>query len=151
MIKIYALPVLMLSCFSSWVCAGSGLVSSQSQFSVSETADRFEQIAKQKGLTIFARINHADNAAKVNLSLRPSQVILFGNAKVGTPLMQCAGQVAIDLPQKASFWQDKNGKVWLSYNAPDYLKKRHKITGCDALIGKITNVLQSLAKAASAN
>lgn len=149
MIKKYVLSLVMLTCFSPWVSAGSGVVSTQSKFSVSQTADRFEQLAKQKGLTIFARIDHADNASKVNLSLRASQVILFGNAKVGTPLMQCAGQVAIDLPQKASFWQDEDGKVWLSYNDPDYLKLRHKISGCDALIGKITNVLQTLTKAAS--
>ena len=82
-----------------------------SEFSVNETANHFENIISQKGLTQFARIDHAKNAASVDLVLRATQVIIFGNPKVGTPLMQCAQQTALDLPQKALFWEDKGGKV----------------------------------------
>ena len=80
--------------------ASEGLVSVQSPYSVKETADRFESIAKNKGLSLFARVNHSENASGVGLTLRPTETIIFGNPKVGTPLMQCAQNLAIDLPQK---------------------------------------------------
>ncbi|MEH6454156.1 MAG: DUF302 domain-containing protein, partial [Psychromonas sp.] len=88
-------------------------------------------------------------AAKIDQQIRPTVVIIFGNPKVGTPLMQCAQQAAIDLPQKALFWEDENGKVWLSYNDPQYLENRHLIEGCDPVITKISNVLSMLSKAAT--
>ncbi|EDK29730.1 hypothetical protein VSWAT3_07246 [Vibrionales bacterium SWAT-3] len=112
-----------------------------------ETADRFEEIAKSKGLTLFARIDHQKNASKVDLELRPTEVIIFGNPKVGTPLMQCAQEVAIDLPQKVLVTEDSNKKVWLSYNDPNYLVERHAINGCDEVIKKISGVLSKLSEA----
>jgi uncharacterized protein (DUF302 family) len=141
--------MILLIIFSNSALAAEGLVHLESKFSVKETANKFEKILRAKGLTIFARINHSMNASSVNMKLRPTEVIVFGNPKVGTPLMQCAGTVAIDLPQKVLFREDEQGKVWLSYNDPQYLKKRHGIRNCDPVINKISGVLGKLGKAAT--
>lgn len=135
--------------FSAAIFASNSIISIESSYTVTETADRFEKILSKKGLTIFARINHGENASNVNLELAPSEVVIFGNPKIGTPLMHCSKTVAIDLPQKALFWQDETGQVWLSYNNPEYLKERHSIKGCDKVIDKVTSVLGKLSKAAT--
>jgi len=147
--KLVSLGIVLLSASFS-VVASDGLVKYESHYSVKETADRFESIAKSKGLTLFVRIDHQENASGVGLELRPTEVIIFGNPKVGTPLMQCAQEVAIDLPQKVMVSEDANNKVWLSYNNPNYLMKRHEIKGCDEVINKISDVLSKLSKAAVA-
>lgn len=105
--------------------ADNGVVNVASNHSVSETIDRLEQLAKSKQLTVFARIDFSGDAAKAGLSMPPTQMLIFGNPKAGTPLMLAAPSVAIDLPLKAVAWQDGGGRVWLSYNAPEYLKSRH--------------------------
>ncbi|MDN3610233.1 DUF302 domain-containing protein [Vibrio ostreicida] len=125
------------------------VVKYESQFSVQETADRFEALAKKKGLTLFARIDHQANAESVGLTLRPTQLVIFGNPKVGTPLMQCKQEVAIDLPQKMLISEDSKQAVWISYNNPEALKQRHHIEGCDTLVGKISNILRGLAQASA--
>ena len=140
--------------FTAWflsfaAVASDGVVNISSDFSVKETANRFENIIKNKGLTLFTRIDHSKNAAKIDEALRPTELVLFGNPKIGTPLMQCSQQVAIDLPQKALIWEDENGDVWFSYNAPNYLSKRHNIEGCEKVLKTITNALGKLAIAAS--
>jgi uncharacterized protein (DUF302 family) len=147
--KLVSLGIVLFSASLS-VLASDGLVQYESHYSVKETADRFENIAKSKGLTLFARVDHQKNAAGVGLELRPTEVIIFGNPKVGTPLMQCSQEVAIDLPQKVMVSEDADNKVWLSYNNPNYLMKRHDIKGCDKLIDKISGVLSKLSKAAVA-
>jgi uncharacterized protein (DUF302 family) len=147
--KLVSLGIVLLSASFS-VVASDGLVKYESHYSVKETADRFESIAKSKGLTLFVRIDHQANASGVGLELRPTEVIIFGNPKVGTPLMQCAQEVSIDLPQKVMVSEDANNKVWLSYNNPNYLMKRHEIKGCDEVINKISDVLSKLSKAAVA-
>lgn len=144
--RIISLGIIALSASFS-VVASDGLVKYESNYSVKETADRFEDIAKSKGLTLFARVDHQKNAASVNLELRPTEVIIFGNPKVGTPLMQCAQDVAIDLPQKVMVSEDDNKKVWLTYNNPTYLMERHQIQGCDEVIKKISGVLSKLSEA----
>ncbi|REG82903.1 DUF302 domain-containing protein [Marinomonas pollencensis] len=145
MIKSISLgAMVLLSSFS--VNATENLITYESPYSVQQTADRFASIAQSKGLNVFARIDHQKNAEGVGLSLRPTQVILFGNPKVGTPLMNCAQNMAIDLPQKALISEDAEQRVWLSFNHPEYLKVRHNIKGCDALINKVTNVLNMLGK-----
>ena len=144
--RIISLGIIALSASFS-VAASDGLVKYESNYSVKETADRFEDIAKSKGLTLFARVDHQKNAASVNLELRPTEVIIFGNPKVGTPLMQCAQDVAIDLPQKVMVSEDDNKKVWLTYNNPTYLMERHQIQGCDEAIKKISGVLSKLSEA----
>lgn len=129
------------------VNAEESLIKYESTYSVKETADRFESIAKSKGFTLFLRVDHQKNAKSVSMDLRPTEVIVFGNPKVGTLLMQCEQDVAIDLPQKVLVTQDENQKVWLSYNNPKYLKERHDIKGCDIALDKVSNVLNTLALA----
>lgn len=103
----------------------SGMIHLSSPHSVMETLARLEAIVKAKGLPTLARIDHSGDAGKAGLSMRPTQLLIFGNAKAGTPLMVASPTVAIDLPLKALAWQDPDDKVWLSYNSPDYLKQRH--------------------------
>ena len=129
--------------------ADNGLISVKSAHDVKTTADRLEGLLKQKGMKVFIRINHAQGAQKIGKELRPTELIIFGNPKVGTPLMQCAQSVAIDLPQKALIWQDAQGKVWLSYNDPNYLVERHQITGCGGVIKKVGKALDNFAKSAT--
>ena len=113
----------------------NGMVHLSSSHSVLETLKRLETIVLAKGLTVFARIDHSGEAAKAGLEMRPTQVLIFGGPKSGTPLMVASPTIAIDLPLKALVWEDDEGKVWLSYNSPDYLKQRHGIP--DALIPNI--------------
>jgi len=129
--------------------AQSGLTTIKSAYDVSTTADRLEKALQKKGMTIFARINHTEGAAKVGIKLRPTEVVIFGNPKVGSPLMICSQSVAIDLPQKALISEDENNQAWLTYNDPKYLAKRHDITGCDETIEKIDKALASFARIAT--
>jgi len=141
--------ILGLLLFASTGHADSGLISLKSSHDAKTTADRLENTLKQKGMTVFIRINHAAGAQKVGQKLRPTELIVFGNPKVGTPLMQCRQSTAIDLPQKALIWEDEEGQVWLSYNNPNYLVERHGITGCAEVVKKIEKALSNFAKAAT--
>jgi uncharacterized protein (DUF302 family) len=122
----------------------NGIVDVPSRYSVLETLERLQAILKEKGVTVFALIDHSGEAAKVGLEMRPTQLLIFGSPKGGTPLMVAAPRLAIDLPLKALAWQDEQGKVWLSYNSPEYLQERHgfpaelmkNIAGIAALIQK---------------
>ena len=102
-----------------------GLAHVASRYSVPETLGRLETVAKSRGLTVFARIDFSGDAQKVGLVMRPAQLLIFGNPKAGTPLMIVSPSIAIDLPLKALAWEDGDGKVWLSYNKPEYLMERH--------------------------
>jgi uncharacterized protein (DUF302 family) len=102
-----------------------GFLSKPSKYSVTETIQRLSAILKSKGVAIFAVIDHSGEAEKAGLKMRPTQLLIFGNPKAGTPLMIAAPTTAIDLPLKALAWEDAEGKVWLSYNSPDYLQQRH--------------------------
>lgn len=143
------LSVISLLLFSSLAVAGDGLITIKSSHDVKDTADRLEKNLEKKGMTVFARINHAEGAKKVGKKLRPTEVIIFGNPKIGTKLMQCSQSSAIDLPQKSLIWEDEGGQVWLAYNAPQYLAMRHNIKGCDEVIKKIANALGNFAKPAT--
>ena len=112
------------------VHAADGLIASKSKYSVKETMDKFEAVAKSKGMNIFARINHAAGAKKVGQELRPTELLIFGNPKGGTPLMKCSQSFAIDLPLKALAWQDESGQVWLGVNDIEKLAARHKASDC---------------------
>lgn len=125
------------------------MLTMQSYYGVKETVDRLETILKEKGMNIFERISHSDNATKAGLKLRPTELLIFGNPKVGTLLMQCSQTVAIDLPLKALMWEDEKGHVWLSYNDMEYLKQRHDIKGCDETIAKIAGALAEIARQAT--
>lgn len=129
--------------------AAEGLISVKSQHSVSETVNRLEQILKDKGFKIIARINHGASAKKVGIELRNTELLIFGNPKAGSPLMVCQQSIAIDLPQKALVSQDAEGNVWLSYNDPAYLQTRHQVDGCDAVLSKISTALGNFVQAAA--
>ena len=133
----------------STASAGDGLISVKSSHDVKVTADRLENILNQKGMTVFIRINHSAGAQKVGKKLRPTELVVFGNPKVGTPLMQCSQSVAIDLPQKALIWQDDKGQAWLTYNDPNYLAQRHGLSDCTEVIKKVEKALSNFAKAAT--
>jgi len=105
--------------------AAEGLITLASGLGPKDTMDRLEAAIRAKGMTVFARIDHAAGAAQVSLTLAPTELLLFGNAKAGTPLMQSAQTIGIDLPLKALVWQDASGQTWLSYNDPLWLAKRH--------------------------
>jgi len=104
-----------------------GIVSIPSHYSVPETLARVQGLLTKNGVTIFALVDHSGEAAKVGLTMRPTQLLIFGSPAAGTPVMLAAPSVAIDLPLKALAWQDAQGKVWLSYNEPEYLQNRHGI------------------------
>jgi uncharacterized protein (DUF302 family) len=131
--------------------AADGLISVRSSYGPKDTMDRLEAEVKAKGLTLFARIDHAAGGAAVGLSLRPTEVLIFGNAKGGTPLMQSKQTAGIDLPLKALVWQDGAGDTWLSYNDPGWLANRHGLGHeADATSNALAAVLEALARAAAA-
>ena len=141
--------IIALFILASQVYAENGIISVKSSHDVKATAHRLENTLKQKGMTVFIRINHAEGAQKVGIKLRPTELVVFGNPKVGAPLMQCSQSTAIDLPQKALIWEDEKGQVWLSYNDQNYLVGRQGITGCAEAIKKIEKALSNFAKAAT--
>jgi uncharacterized protein (DUF302 family) len=127
----------------------AGLITLPSNFGAKETADRVAAAAIERGMAVLARIDHAAAAAKAGLVLRPTEVLLFGNARAGTPLMQVAQTIGIDLPLKALVWQDERGQTWLSYNDPQWLAERHGATaGTAAQV--LTAMAQGLAGLAAA-
>ncbi len=103
---------------------GEGIISKPSKYSVQETLHRLETILSAKGIKVFARVDHSGEAEKAGLKMPPTQLLIFGNPKGGTPVMLAAPTAAIDLPLKALAWQDANGQVWLSYNDPVYIQRR---------------------------
>ncbi len=143
------LSVLLFTAFALPAFAAEGLFSLPSKHSVKITADRLASLLESKGMTVFARIDHAEGARKADIELRPTTLVIFGNPKVGSPLMQCSQTTAIDLPQKALIWQDEKGSVWLSYNEPSYLKARHQIAGCDKVLEKVSGALNGFALGAT--
>ena len=130
--------------------AADGLITVRSSYGPEETMNRLETEVKAKGLTVFARIDHARGAAQVGLPLPPTALLIFGNANGGTPLMQSVQTIGIDLPLKALVWQDVSGATWLSYNDPAWLAKRHGAShDIDGTVTALTGALDALAKAAT--
>jgi len=123
----------------------NGLVHLRSPYSVPETLKRLESVLQARNLTVFAHVDHSGEAGKVGLQMRPTHLIIFGSPKGGTPLMVASPTLAIDLPLKALVWEDADGKVWLSYNRPDYLQRRHEIP--EELMKNIAGVGAALEKA----
>ena len=127
-----------------------GLTTLPSNHGPRDTMNRLEAAVKAKGMTVFARIDHAAGADSVGLSLRPTELLIFGNARAGTPLMQSVPTIAIDLPLKAIAWEDPAGQTWLSYNDPAWLATRHGLDGTtDAVIAQMSRALDEMAKAAT--
>lgn len=126
-----------------------GLVTLKSSFAAKETMDRLAARVEQKGMQVFARIDHAKGASSIGKTLRPTEVMLFGNPKGGTPFMECAQTVGIDLPLKALVWEDAAGQVWLGYNAPTFLAERHGVPEC-AVVKNMTKALAAIAASVTA-
>jgi uncharacterized protein (DUF302 family) len=109
----------------SVVAKHAGIIDKPSKHSVHQTVDRLKKILKLKGITLFALIDHSGEAKKVGMKMRPTKLLIFGNPKAGTPPMLAAPSIALDLPLKILVWEDRRGKVWLSYNSSEFLKERH--------------------------
>jgi uncharacterized protein (DUF302 family) len=130
--------------------AADGLITIESRYGPEETMNRFEAEVRARGLTVFAHIDHAAGAAAIGLSLRPTELLIFGNAKAGTPLMQATQTLGIDLPLKALVWQDASGTAWLSYNDPAFLARRHGLDGADnASVNAMAAALSAIARKAT--
>jgi uncharacterized protein (DUF302 family) len=129
--------------------AVQGLTTIKSGHPPQETMSRLEAAVKAKGLTVFARIDHAEGASTAGLTLRPTEVLIFGNAKGGTPLMQAVQTIGIDLPLKALVWQDAAGETWLSWNDPAWLAIRHGLSGVETVVGRLAALLEDVAKTAT--
>ena len=149
MTLVQTVATVALSAALSVAHAADGLLAVKSPHSAKTTMDKLEELAKQRGLNVFARIDHAAGAAKVGKSLRPTEVLIFGNPQGGTPFMECAQSVGIDLPLKALVWEDAAGQVWLGYNDPAFLARRHGVADCPA-VESLSKALAGLAEGAVA-
>ena len=126
-----------------------GLTSIRSRFGPKETMDRLQAEIRAQGMTVFARIDHAAGAAEVGLTLRATELIIFGNARGGTPLMQSAQTVGIDLPLKALVWEDASGTTWLSYNEPGWIVQRHSVANAEQVVSKMAATLSAISRTAA--
>lgn len=150
--KVLLRSLLLLISAPFWISpavAQDGVMQVESPHDVATTIDKLAAVLESKGMSVFGRVNHAANAEKAGLSLLPTELLIFGNPKIGTPLMNCAQSVALDLPQKMLAFQDESGKIYLSWNDPQYLKTRHAIEGCDEVLQKVSGALANFAKAAT--
>ena len=145
----YFLALLMLV-LAIPALADNGLVMIKSANDVTTTSDKLVKALKGKGMNVFAVIDHAKGAANVGAELPPTTRVIFGNPKVGTPLMKCSRTAAIDLPQKMLIWTDDAGQTWLAYNDPAYMAQRHNVKGCDEAIKKVTGALGKFSGVATA-
>lgn len=130
--------------------AAEGLIALKSPHPAKETMNRFETVALQKGQKVFARVDHAAGAVSAGKTLRATEVLIFGNPQAGTPLMECAQSMGVDLPQKALVWEDDKGQVWLAVNDMAYLAKRHAISAPCPAVEAVGKALGGLAAAAVA-
>ena len=129
--------------------AADDTINKKSGYSVAKTLDRLESIVKKKGITVFARVDHGAGAKKVGKQLHASELLIFGNPKMGSPLMQASPLMGLELPMKALAWQDKSGQVWLSYLKPAVLQQRHQLKN-DTIINKMTQALDAMTQQAVA-
>jgi uncharacterized protein (DUF302 family) len=125
--------------------AAADIVKLQSPHSPRKTMDRFEEIVKQRGLTVFARIDHAAGGRKVELTLRPTELLIFGNPKSGTPLMQASQTMGLALPMKVLVWEDADAKVWIGYDAPADVAVRYEVPRDHPVLDQVTKAMQGLA------
>ncbi|PYM00801.1 MAG: hypothetical protein DMF19_08200 [Verrucomicrobia bacterium] len=128
-----------------------GLTSIRSRFGPKETMNRLEAEIRAHGMKVFERIDHAAGAAAAGLELRPTELIIFGNARGGTPLMQSAQTVGIDLPLKALVWEDASGTTWLSYNEPSWIAQRHGVANAEPVVSKMSAALSAMARRITEN
>ena len=147
-IRTFALAAMLLAC-STAVAAGQGMVRLASAHDAAATTERLVAALEDKGMRVFSVIDHARGAAEAGLELPPTRVVIFGNPKVGTPLMQCSRTAAIDLPQKMLIWADASGDTWIGYNAAEYVADRHATGPCEGIVARIGKALNAFATAAA--
>ena len=147
--KAIFLGIIMTLISMTALAQDNGLITKASKFGFQETQSRLETAIKDKGLTIFAKVNHGEGAAQAGLKMPPAIVTIFGSPKGGTPFMLAAPTAGIDFPLKALVWADAAGKVHVSYNTLDYVKARHGIAGLDELTRKLDGVLANIAGTAT--
>jgi uncharacterized protein (DUF302 family) len=143
---LFVAAALMMT--STLAAASDGLIAMKSPHSAKDTMNRLEETVKQHGLKVFIRIDHAAGAATVGMTLRPTEVLIFGNPKGGTPFMECAQTAGIDFPLKALVWEDVASQVWVGYNDPAWLARRHGAADCP-VVGKLGKVLADVTTAAT--
>jgi uncharacterized protein (DUF302 family) len=129
--------------------ANAGLVTLPSVHGAAETIERLKALLAKKGIQVFAHIDHAAGARTVGLALRPTQVLIFGNPKAGTPLMQSQQTIGLDLPLRVLAWEDEAGKSWLTYTAPAFLAQRHHVADRDEAIKALDAGLTAIAEEAA--
>lgn len=129
--------------------AAQGLIEKRSAHSVDETLQRLKGVLEKKGIHVFAHVDHRKNAQGVDLELGQIQLLIFGNPRLGTPLMQSNPTIGIDLPMKILVWQDGQGQVWVAYNDPAYLAQRHGISDQGAVVKKMSGALNKITEAAT--
>ena len=144
-----SLIVLATITTTSYAANSDGMIKMKSSNSVPETINKLENALNEKDMTIFKRIDHADGARKAGMELRPTELLIFGNPKVGTPLMICTQSAALDLPQKVLAYEDENGQVWLAYNDPAYIAQRHNMNDCEKALQKVSNALANFSRIAT--
>ena len=132
------------------IASENGLISLASKHSVDETLQRLETLLQEKNISVFAKVDHSGEAAKTGMEMRPTKLLIFGNPKGGTPLMQATPTVGIDLPLKALVWQDASGSTWLSYNDPAWVVQRHGLDDqAKATVTAMTAALRAIASKAT--
>ena len=134
--------------FLTSASAGDGLVSKKSGVGVEETLDRLEAVLEKKGITIFSRVSHTAGAADAGIELRPTELLIFGNPKLGSHFFTSRQTAGIDLPMKALAWEDADGQVWLTYNDPQYIADRHGISDREEIVKKMSSALDKMTNAA---
>lgn len=142
---------LLISYPSITQAAEKGMINKKSQFSVKVTLDRLEKVLRKKGITIVTRWSHNKGAKKVGIKIRPTELLIFGNPKLGSHFFTSQQTAGIDLPMKALAWKDESNQVWLTYNDPQYIADRHGISDRPAIVSKMTAALNNLTNAATGN
>jgi len=141
--------LVVLSLISTQLWASNGLINVKSRFKVAHTADRFKGLVEEKGMRVIKHVMHSQAANRVGVKLKPTELLIFGNPKIGSPLMQCQRTIAIDLPQKLLIWEDDDGQVWMTYNNPIYIADRHQVgEACRGSLNKIAGALAKFTKIA---
>ena len=150
---VIALPFITIQTASAdgHMMKGEGMISKKSNFSVKETLDKLEAVLKKKGIGIAVRWDHAAKANGVGIPLRPTELLIFGNPKLGSHMFTANQTAGIDLPMKALAWEDEKGQVWLTYNDPAYIVDRHNIKNRSKIKAKMTGALNKLTNVATGN
>ncbi len=149
--KLGFVLAIMLGLAGMAMADNNGMISKKSHYSVKTTLDRLENALRKKGITIVTRWSHDAGAKRVGIKLRPTELLIFGNPKLGSHFFTSQQTAGIDLPMKALAWKDANGQVWLTYNDPAYIAKRHGIRDRPEIVAKMTGALNKLSNIATGN